>query len=457
MKFEILHRPLVAKLRPPSWSRSDGPEPALRPGRHFVQGAPGMGKTSLLRALSRSEGATLVMGGDPGAGQEIAEWCRSARGTDTLLVDDFDILYDARLEKTLRSIPDARLVATSRLSRDDVAERAIGNDDPERDWVNRRQNEIHQFDRYFMDLPTVDDTRAALTDLMGKLSEDVWTNVFGATDGHPTLLARASRRSELFGDYDQLSNYLRLNATSYVADAVAWVFEYARASVGALVSVLDDGTEKCDPADEAIQPLLRCGLLRHDAGRLRLVAPSVTHKLVASELRKRLDAETVHDPLAQAARARPLEAPAPRPQGNPATPTPPSAEGSPGLQPDPARPNSRGIVTDSGRVLTFRGTNWRILYCLLQARGEPVSVAALKDACGVVTDTAIRSALQQIRARIEREGFPMPFENVPRRGYRVASPFLGEASPSPAGPRSARKKREPSSRASARPRAHSQG
>ncbi|MEQ9500501.1 MAG: hypothetical protein RIT81_26740 [Deltaproteobacteria bacterium] len=448
MKFEILHRPLVAKLRPPSPSPRDDAEPALRPGRHFVQGAPGMGKTSLLRALSRSEGTTLVMGGDPGAGQEIADWCRSARGTDTLLVDDFDILYDARLEKTLRSIPDARLVATSRSSRDDVAER---------DWVNRRQNEIHQFDRYFMELPTEDDTRAALTDLFGELSEDVWTNLFGATDGHPTLLARASRRPELFDDRAELSDYLRLNATSFVADAVEWVFEYARPAAGVLGSLVDEVTAKPDLDEDTIQPLLRCGLVRREAGRLRLVAPQVTQKLAASQLQKCLDAEAAHDPLAQGARARPVEEPASRPVANPTVPTPSPTVVAHGLQPDPVRPNDRGIVTDNGRVLTFRGTNWRILYCLVQARGEPVSVATLKDACGVATDTAIRSALQQIRARIERENFQMPFENVPRRGYAIAPQFLGRTSPSQAGPQSARKKQEPSSRASAKPRAHSQG
>ncbi len=448
MKFEILHRPLVERLQPPSSSSSDDPL-TVRAGRHFVQGAPGMGKTSLLRALSRSDGATLVMGGDPGAAQEIADWCRGARRTDTLLVDDFDILYDARLEKTLRSIPNARLVATSRLSRDDVAERAIGHEDPEREWVNRRQNEIHQFDCYFMELPTQADTRDALEDSLGPLSEELWTNVIGATDGHPTLVARASRRPELFCDRAGLSDYLCLNATSFVVDAVAWLFEYARATTGLLESLVDHQPAECDPEDEAVQPLLRCGLVRHEAGRLRLVAPHVTQKLVVSELQKRVDAEEAEDPFTQATRVRPAD--------NAPPPSPSPTEGSQELQPDPAQPNERGIVTDNGRVLTFRGTNWRILLRLMKAQGAPVSVAVLRKDCSVKTDTAIRSALQQIRARIEREDFPMPFVNVPRHGYAIAPQFSREATPSSDGPRSARAKREPSSREPARPRAHSQG
>jgi hypothetical protein len=94
---------------------------------------------------------------------------------------------------------------------------------------------------------------------------------------------------------------------------------------------------------------------------------------------------------------------------------------------DSVNPNSNGhlIIAIAGEEITIalKGSSWRIIKYLYEAKGKILSNENLKEISGLKTDTAVRSALTRLEKKIRESGHIDLIENIRGEGYKFKLPI----------------------------------
>lgn len=78
-------------------------------------------------------------------------------------------------------------------------------------------------------------------------------------------------------------------------------------------------------------------------------------------------------------------------------------------------------IGNERRTVPLRAASWRLLKALRDAKSDFVALAALHKKAGVADQNAVRSALQRLKAEIQKGGYDEIVENVWGAGYRMGT------------------------------------